>query len=44
MKPIVFFFNGSIEKHIPTVIADGKENKYKYEYITKKDYTRPRNL
>jgi hypothetical protein len=33
------FFNGSIEKHIPTVIADGKENKYKYEYITKKKIT-----
>lgn len=30
------FSNGSIEKHIPQVIADGKENQYKYEYISKK--------
>ncbi|MFT5252380.1 MAG: hypothetical protein ACI87N_001388 [Flavobacteriales bacterium] len=30
------FFNGSIEKHIPKVIAGGQENKYKYEYVNKK--------
>jgi hypothetical protein len=30
------FFNGSIEKHIPKVIAPGNENKYKYEYLTEK--------
>jgi hypothetical protein len=30
------FFNGSIEKHIPKVIADGQENRYKYAYINKK--------
>ena len=31
------YFNGSIEKHIPKVIAAGNEYKYKYEYIPKEE-------
>jgi hypothetical protein len=30
------FFNGSIEKIIPKVIAPGNENRYKYEYLPEK--------
>lgn len=33
------FYNGSIEKHIPKLIAAGNENKYKYEYVTKEGKT-----
>ncbi|MDG2432705.1 hypothetical protein [Flavobacterium sp.] len=30
------YFNGTIEKHIPKVVAEANKNKYKYEYFPKK--------